>query len=896
MNKLLKLALWNANGLSNHNDELKAFLNSHNIDIMLISETHFTSRSYFKIPNYAIYDTKHPSGAARGGTAIIIKNAIKHHEICKYTKDYLQATSIIVDEWNGPLTVSAVYCPPRHVITKDQFQQFYVTLGNRFLACGDYNAKNIHWGSRITTPRGRELMKAIETNNLNHLSTGQPTHWPSDTNKIPDLIDFCVTKNIPPNSIQAASSLDLSSDHSPVLINLTTNIIERVKQPTLSNKYTNWDKFKRLVETNLDLKVPLKNGENIAQAVEQFNQAIQQAAWNSSPIIRHDKEIGQAYPIIIKEKIAEKRKIRRQWQRRTPENKRLLNRAILQLKELLNSNKNQEIQDYLKNLTPTEATEYSLWKATKKLKQPQNTNPPIRTPQGGWARNNKEKAKIFAEHLVQVFQPHPTELTPEEEEEIQQFLELPYQLEYPIKPFQTNEIKNIISSKLNPKKAPGYDLITGKVLKELPEKGIRYITQIFNAILRTGHFPDQWKVAQVLLIPKPGKPPEEPKSYRPISLLPVLSKVFEKLLLERLRPLLNEKNLIPDHQFGFRQHHATIEQIHRVSKKIRQDLEDHKYCSAAFLDITQAFDKVWHTGILYKLRKLLPLNYFLILKSYLQNRHFLVKQQDEYTNLYPILSGVPQGSVLGPILYLIYTADLPTEQNVLTATFADDTAILASHENPQTASQILQTNLDKIQQWLIKWRIKPNETKSVHVTFTTRKETFPPVHLNNHHLPQAEDAKYLGMHLDRRLTWRKHIYTKRKQLGLKLTKLYWLIGRNSQLTLDNKLLVYKTILKPIWTYGIQLWGTSSNSNIDILERYQSKVLRMITNAPWYVPNNVIRNDLGMTTVKEEIKELSVKYSNRLNKHPNALAIDLMSQPIRSRRLKRFTPNDLPTRF
>jgi hypothetical protein len=87
----------------------------------------------------------------------------------------------------------------------------------------------------------------------------------------------------------------------------------------------------------------------------------------------------------------------------------------------------------------------------------------------------------------------------------------------------------------------------------------------------------------------------------------------------------------------------------------------------------------------------------------------------------------------------------------------------------------------------------------------------------------------------------------------KLTKLYWIIGRNSKLTLDNKLLVYKIILKPIWTYGIQLWGKSSNSNIEVLERYPSKVLRMITDATWYVPNDVIRNDLGMTTAKEEIK-------------------------------------------
>jgi hypothetical protein len=171
------------------------------------------------------------------------------------------------------------------------------------------------------------------------------------------------------------------------------------------------------------------------EAVEQFNHAIQEAAWNSSPSIMHGKGIAQDYPIIIKETIAERRKTRRQWQKiSTPENKRLLNRAI-QLRELLNSNKNQVIQDHLKNLTPTEATEYSLWKATKKLKQPKKIQPANQTTRR-WFRNNKEKAKIFAEHLVQLFQTHPTKLKPDEEEELQQFLESPYQW----KSFKNNEI------------------------------------------------------------------------------------------------------------------------------------------------------------------------------------------------------------------------------------------------------------------------------------------------------------------------------------------------------------------------------------------------------------------------------------------------------------------------
>ena len=182
------------------------------------------------------------------------------------------------------------------------------------------------------------------------------------------------------------------------------------------------------------------------------------------------------------------------------------------------------------------------------------------------------------------------------------------------------------------------------------------------------------------------------------------------------------------------------------------------------------------------------------------------------------------------------------------AAYVNDTVILAPHIDPASASRNLQTNLNKIQHWLKVWRIKVNETKSTHVTFTLRRETCPPGKINNYELPQAEDAKYL----DRRLTCGKHILTKRKQLGLKLSNMYWLIGCKSRLSLDNKILLYKSILKPVWTYGIQLWGTASISNINIIQRFQIKILRIIADVPYYVSNKIIRRDIPLETVKEAI--------------------------------------------
>lgn len=301
---------------------------------------------------------------------------------------------------------------------------------------------------------------------------------------------------------------------------------------------------------------------------------------------------------------------------------------------------------------------------------------------------------------------------------------------------------------------------------------------------------------------------------------------------------------------------------------------------------------MWHEGLLYKIKEKLPINYFLFLKSYLDKRHFFVKHGEDISDLQEIFAGVPQGSVLGPTLYLLFTSDLPETDGTKVGTFADDTAILAVDRVASKASTLLQTSLDSISSWLKKWRIKANESKSVHVTFTLRRETCPPVTLNNVNIPQADDAKYLGIHLDRKLTWKKHIFTKRKALSLQMRKYYWMINKKSKLSLENKLLIYKCIMKPTWTYGIQLWGTAANSNLEILQRFQSKILRIITDAPWYMTNERLHHDLEIPTIKEEIRIIMPKYRNRVLNHVNKLAVELMKPRVTFSRLKRRTPLDL----
>jgi hypothetical protein len=179
---------------------------------------------------------------------------------------------------------------------------------------------------------------------------------------------------------------------------------------------------------------------------------------------------------------------------------------------------------------------------------------------------------------------------------------------------------------------------------------------------------------------------------------------------------------MPMHQFGFRKAHSTLQQCHRLTDIINKALDDRQYCSAVFLDVSQSFDKVWHQSLLLKIQQNLPPGYFNLLKSYLQHRYLVVTYNNKTSPQVPMLSGVPHGSILGPLLY---AADIQQSPSTILSTFADDTAIFTTHPDPNTASAHLQDHLRSIGQWTQKWRLKINESKSTHITFTLRRGHCP---------------------------------------------------------------------------------------------------------------------------------------------------------------------------
>lgn len=300
----------------------------------------------------------HPDGTAHGGSAILIKSNIKHHEYSAFSSDHIQATAIEIEDRTGPIVLAAVYSPPKHNIKKEHYLDFFSTLDKRFIAAGDYNAKHTFWSSRTILSKGRELMGVIDEAQLEVISSGEPTYWPTDRKRLPDLLDFAVV--IAPNYLGCVSCLELSSDLSPILITLSTAFLKKAANCTLHNNRTNWDKFRDLTKEKLNLKISLKNEDDITQAVEHLNKSLQQAAWVSTTI-NPEYERTLDYPVHIKEKVKEKRDLRKIWQTtRCPKIKKRLNYAIKELKIIINNETNERVQNYLKNLDATKSTEFSL--------------------------------------------------------------------------------------------------------------------------------------------------------------------------------------------------------------------------------------------------------------------------------------------------------------------------------------------------------------------------------------------------------------------------------------------------------------------------------------------------------------------------------------------------------
>lgn len=276
-----------------------------------------------------------------------------------------------------------------------------------------------------------------------------------------------------------------------------------------------------------------------------------------------------------------------------------------------------------------------------------------------------------------------------------------------------------------------------------------------------------------------------------------------------------------------------------------------------------------------------PLVLIRIIRSYLENRSFSVKCGNSLSERYPITSGVPQGGVLSPTLYNLFVSDIPIPSDTKMFLYADDTAITTCHIDPKNIKTSLEHSFDCLQNYFMNWKIRVNEEKTQSMFFTRRRNRrfLPsgPIKLNGKLINWAIQLKYLGLTLDAKLTFKQHIDITVEKASKRIKMLYPLINRKSKLNFKNKLIVYKTILRPTVVYGSPVWGSCAKTHRIKCQLYQNKMLKMILNLPPWHNTDYVHKTCDIHYINDFISICSDKFNRscQLSSNPliNTISID-----------------------
>ena len=427
------------------------------------------------------------------------------------------------------------------------------------------------------------------------------------------------------------------------------------------------------------------------------------------------------------------------------------------------------------------------------------------------------------------------------------YLSEPFHKSLFLRPTNHQEVLNIVKS-LKSSLSTGYDGISVNLLKKIIHFIINPLIHIFNLSMISGVCPDSLKIAKVIPIYKKDDS-SLVTNYRPISLLPALSKILEKIFHSRLYDFVTNNNLLHPNQYGFRKSYSTDFAIIQLYDKIVNSLSNKEHCVGVFKDLSKAFDTIDHNILIRKLNNYgirgIALSWF---QNYLSDRKQYVSFQGSDSLKLDITCGVPQGSVLGPLLFILYINDIVRSAPKLTfILFADDTNILYSHKNIDILTTTLNSELAKVQAWFECNKLSLNIDKTNFMYFKNIHS--PPINcnikINNKPLTEKFSTKFLGVTIDANLTWHEHVNNITKSISKNIGILYKLRNLISSTSLY---LLYNALILPFLNYCNISWGNCSKTEIQTLFLLQKKAIRICSHSHYLAHT---------TPIFKEIKTLKV---------------------------------------
>ena len=435
--------------------------------------------------------------------------------------------------------------------------------------------------------------------------------------------------------------------------------------------------------------------------------------------------------------------------------------------------------------------------------------------------------------------------------------------------FSKSEVESLVR-KINISKSSGMNLLSSRLLKDSFQALSGKLTSLFNFSIQSNIFPSQWKKALVIPIPKTGDPHKK-ENYRPISLLPLPGKIMEKLVHTQLTSFLEERDCLSDNQFGFRKQRSTTHAISQLLNQIYTNINRSAITAAIYVDFSKAFNCVQHPILLEKLNKMdLHHNVVTWISSYLKDREQRTLVNNVYSSSKVVKQGVPQGSVLGPLFYVIYSNDIAEKvKHSGFAFYADDTVLYSKKKSLNQAGMDLQKDLEGLTDWCTANKIYINTAKTKAMFFGSKTKiassNLPNFFINNTEVQRAKTYTYLGIKLDEQLSMETHANSVIQKVS---NKIYQLTRIRSFITKRAAILIYKNMILPILENGDIFLHSATHKIRKKLQTLQNKALRCALRKEKLTKSAILHNEANILKLKERRHVHILLHMFQLSQLPN----------------------------
>ena len=778
---------WNCRGLYRKLYELKGLLTSLKPlpDVITLQETHLIEKYSPKLSGYYYY--RQDKSLRSGGLAIFVRHDLSS-SLLNLPRTSIESMGINI---NG-INIINMYIPPDcHLRPRDL--EFLKSYTSHSLIVGDFNAHHYSWSSQYTNQRGTILNEFVNQQNFVITNQNVPTRLNTATNAGNrfSLLDLTIAS--PDTAIKCQTEVShhlLGSDHFLVFTSYNVTVTRcDPRPPVWSLSKANWPNFSLLVDEKLAEPLP----DDIDTLNEQFTEILIASASPTIPRTKHSKLTpvpwwSVACKTAVRKKRAAYRKMKRTFHFIDVINfkklRSLCRKTILRAK-----------RDYWEDFCcsiDNRTNINKVWKIFKSIANPSSRQSALNLVDENKVpiNNDVDKANVLGHEFASVSRSanYPLDFRVRKfTVDLQISRSLPaYSADVNCmdQPFTLHELQKAIGSRK--KSSPGLDSVCYDMLKNLSELALSRLLHMYNLSWSSGYVPKSWRHSAVVPLLKRGKDQTSAKSYRPISLTSHLCKVMEVMVANRLRWFLESKNLFNENQSGFRKGRNTLHHIIRLHDVVHKAINHKRSVIAVFLDIKRAYDMVWRNGLLSKLMlKGVSGRMIKWLNSFLQDRSFVVRIGGSLSRVFSLGNGIPQGSVLSPLLFAVMIDDLPAELSSPHGLFADDCAIWIDGLNIPDLLIATQSSLNSVADWCRKWGFAISESKSVAMLFTRRRNIGSlSLDVNGSPLTFVEKFKYLGVTFDTKLTYRNHVDTivtkcsNQMNLMKLLTGTYWGAGKN----------------------------------------------------------------------------------------------------------------------